>query len=266
MPIYSDALGREVRCAQRPQRIVSLCPSLTATIFSLGAANRLVGRTEFCVLPAPQVESVATVGGTKNVDVNAVQKLEPDIIIAEQEENTRPKVERLAREFPVFVCKNESIDQAMTTIRQLGDLLDCQTTARELSRRIDGNWQKLPPLKEKMTVVYLIWNKPLMLAGESTFIDAMLDRAGYDNLGKRLSRGRYPRIELDELKTLAPQILMLSSEPYSFRQREAEDLQKAIPAAQILAVDGRIFSWYGSHMLHAVDYFLQLRRKTIRQS
>ena len=129
MPELTDACGRVVAVPERPQRVVCLCPSLTETLFELGLDERLVGRTRYCIHPAPQIDAVAVVGGTKKIDFDAMTACAPDLVIAEKEENRREDVEALAQRWPVYVCDIQNLEQALDAIGVLGRLTGQDMTA-----------------------------------------------------------------------------------------------------------------------------------------
>lgn len=248
-----DDCGRELGVPRRPQRIICLCPSLTETLFSLGLANQLVGRTRYCVHPQPEISEIPSVGGTKQLDLVAIEALRPDLIIAEKEENRREDVETLASRWPVYVCDIQTIGGALRAIERLGSLCARESQARELSARIARDWASLPRLESAPRVLYLIWRKPWMAAGRDTYIQSTLERLGCTNLALELD-GRYPQLEPDRLSALPVELCLLSSEPYPFAQVHRAELQAVWPSAQIQLVDGEMFSWYGSRMLPAADY------------
>lgn len=246
-----DDLGRELALAGPPQRIVSLCPSQTETLFALGLNEQLAGVTRYCIHPVSGVAGKTRVGGTKQLDFAAIERAAPDLIIAEKEENRREDVESLAQRWPVFVTDVGDFLSALRMIETLGKLCDRAQRARELAQQIESCWHSLPRLEQPLNVVYLIWRKPFMAAGKGTYIDDVLQRCGLRNA---VATARYPELQAQELQELKPQLVLLSSEPYPFRDRHLAELQALLPAARIELVDGEMFSWYGVRMLHAADY------------
>lgn len=242
-----DPLGRLVELpAWPPLRIISLCPSITETLYALGAGSRVVGRTQWCLHPQPQIEHVPCVGGTKKVNLRRVRELQPDLIICEKEENTREMVEALAPIAPTYVTNVESIKDAHSMLGQLGELLDTEAQAQVLSSAIQAAWAKLP--KRSVRVAYLIWREPWMAAGDRTYIHSVLSHLGFDNVfaGRE---ARYPTFSLGELRALAPERILLSSEPFAFSQADADRLAADLPGVAIDLVDGELFCWYGARML-----------------
>jgi ABC-type Fe3+-hydroxamate transport system substrate-binding protein len=248
-----DDLGRSLCLPAFPQRIVSLCPSITETLYALGAGGRVAGRTRFCIHPAGAVSAALRVGGTKDLRYERLARLQPDLIIAEKEENTPEMVARLAESYPVWVFDVLDFASALAMIRRLGELLALESAAEALLARIGLAWEGLPSLAP-LRVAYLIWKDPWMAAGRDTYIQSVLHRLGAENV--LLTRPeRYPAFRLDELAALAPEQIWLSSEPFPFGLREQEMLQDRFPWAEVRLVDGEMFSWYGARMEQAAVYF-----------
>jgi len=257
--IQHDDLERDVIFNYPPQRIVSLCPSITETIFALDAGKRLVGKTEFCIHPRHLVDSISNVGGTKNVDMAKIKALNPDLIIAEKEENTRSKVDKLEVDFPVFVFDVENFNGALKMIMKLGELLNREEQSHKMFNQIRQRFVEKNSLQIKKNAVYLIWDKPLMAAGKETYINSMMEMAGFQNIFKG-GEARYPKTSIAELESKKPEYILLSSEPYPYAEKEMKWYAKKFPAAEIRLVDGEMFSWYGARMLKAANYFEELKK------
>lgn len=248
----TDMLGRDVNVPVQPQRIVSLCPSITETLFEIGLADQLVGLTRYCLHPAEQVAQKTKVGGTKKPDFEAIKALQPDLIVAEKEENRREDVELLAKQWPVYVTEIRDIAAAHGMMNVLGDVCDRQVQAQQLSHKIESAWQSLPRLEKPLRVAYLIWRKPWMAAGSDTYIDAVLRRLGLENVFAGAER--YPQFSNEELMAKNPDLVLLSSEPFPFAEKHIRELEMIVPHSDIQLVDGEAFSWYGAHMLPATRY------------
>lgn len=254
---FTDDLGRELTLPSwPPQRVVSLCPSQTETLIELGVP--VVGRTKFCIHPQPAVDSLPTVGGTKQVRDDAIQALRPDLIIAEKEEQTRDTVERLSEHYPVYVTDIRGLADVERSLRELGRLTGCETAADVLASQIDSLFQQLPRLQTPVRVAYLIWRKPYMAAGADTFINALLERLGFTNVFAEAAKGRYPALEADELQAAQPDVLLLSSEPYPFTEKHLAEFQRLLPASKTMLINGESFSWYGSRLLARKSDFQDL--------
>lgn len=254
----SDPFGNRLDMAHPPQRIVSLVPSQTELLHSLGLDAEVVGITKFCVHPDAWFRSKARVGGTKNVHLDRVRDLRPDLILANKEENEREQVETLAREFPVWVSDIGTLEEALAAIRSIGRLVHRPSEAATLAGRIESGFNALPPvLENRPTAGYLIWKDPYMTVGADTFIHDLLEHLGVQNCFA--DRHRYPEITVADMRDCS--LLLLSSEPYPFAQKHIDELQADLPDTRILLVDGELFSWYGSRLLHTPPYLEELRRE-----
>lgn len=238
-----------------PQRIVSLVPSQTELLVDLGLDEELVGITRFCIHPAGRVAQKPHVGGTKNVQIERVRALQPTLIIANKEENTRIDVEALQAIAPVHVTDVVTLPDAYAMIREVGQLVGRGHEADQLATRIEQALDSLSgnvPSRKRPRVMYLIWRKPWMVAAADTFIDAMLTQAGFGNAFA--SQTRYPVVSAEELAAAQPDWVFLSSEPYPFKDKHIAELQAICPTARIRLVDGELFSWYGSRLLQSATY------------
>lgn len=238
-------------------RIVSLVPSITETLFDFGlTADEVVGRTKFCIHPANLLKNVAIIGGTKTLNIEKIKSLNPDLIIANKEENEKLQVEELMTDFKVWVTDVSTIEDNHQFISDLGTLLNKKELAQSLNERIAHIFTiKKNPLPQK--VAYLIWKNPYMTVGNDTFINEVLENIGGENLFK--DRKRYPEVTVEELKN-ADQVF-LSSEPFPFQQKHIDELQKELPDKQMILVDGEAFSWFGTHLLQVEDYLRELSKK-----
>lgn len=253
----TDDLGRVLEYAYPPQRIVSLCPSITETLLELGLGEQVVGRTRYCIHPADSVEEIKHVGGTKRPRLDDINALRPDLIIAEKEENRREDVDKLEQDWPVYVCDVVDITSALKMTRDLGMLCGVAQHGDELAQKISRKFIQLSRLKTPLKTGYLIWRKPWMAAGADTYIDDVLRRCGFINVFAGF-QGRYPELTVEDIQKAGIDLLMLSSEPYPFVDKHLEECSQLLPDADIRLVDGEAFSWYGAHMLQAADYLQTL--------
>jgi ABC-type Fe3+-hydroxamate transport system substrate-binding protein len=259
IPAFTDQIGRTIELPQIPRRIISLVPSQTELLSSLGLDEQVVGITKFCIHPASWFRSKPRIGGTKALDPARIDALKPDLIIANKEENDKQQVEALAARYPVWVSDVKTLSDALDMIRSVGALTDKLVEARDLASEIDARFQTVTSPAKTSPAAYLIWYKPWMAAGRDTFIHQMLRYCGFDNAFG--DRDRYPQIDASDLNALTsiPDLtVLLSSEPYPFRQRHIDEVHKTLPHAKVLLVDGELFSWYGSRLLHSPAYFRQL--------
>jgi ABC-type Fe3+-hydroxamate transport system substrate-binding protein len=259
MPSFADQLGNTISLVGIPSRIISLVPSQTELLFDLGLDEQVTGITKFCVHPPPWWYTKTRVGGTKKLHFNTIHQLRPDLIIANKEENTKEEIEELARSYPVWTSDIKTLNDAYEMILQVGIITGTQTRARNIVNIIRhefNNFRKMLYDAPAIPASYLIWNDPMMTVGGDTFINAMLEQAGFKNTFE--SRDRYPRITIDDIRNAGCQIIMLSSEPFPFKQSHADLLKAQLPGVKVVLVDGQMFSWYGSRLQYAPRYFLQL--------
>jgi len=250
----TDQMGRKVNVPASPQRIISLVPSQTELLYDLGLGERVVGITKFCVHPETWFKTKHRVGGTKKVDLDKVRALKPDLIIGNKEENERKDIQALEQEFPVWMSDIRDLPDALDMITRVGEITGTQEKAKALARDIVQAFGTLRPLDPTYTVAYLIWREPYMVAGHGTFINDMLKRCGLQNVFDE-DDARYPEITEQQLAEADPAIILLSSEPYPFKEEHIQDLNMICPGTPVRIVDGELFSWYGSRLLHAPGYF-----------
>jgi len=238
-----------------PKRIVSLVPSQTELLFDLGLEHEVLGITKFCIHPKDICQTKEIIGGTKNLNIEKIISLQPDLIIANKEENVKEQIELLSEKFPVWLTDVNNYNEAMQMIADLGKITHTSENANSISQSIQEQLSA-PIFNKKRKVVYLIWKSPFMTIGGDTFINSMMHKAGFENNFHYLTR--YPEIELETIANSNCEIVLLSSEPYPFCQKHVDEMQVALPNKKIIIVDGEIFSWYGSRMLKSGAYFKEL--------
>lgn len=236
----------------RRERVVSLVPSTTETIFELGASEQLVGLTRYCVRPPHAAEGREVIGGTKAPRIDRILELEPDLVVANREENRKEDVDVLRRSLEVFVAYPRDVDDAVSDIRKLSRLLGAREKGERLGRAIESARAKLRP-KEPFRYLYLIWQQPFMVAGADTFIDALLAEAGGVN-GAPRDRGRYPTMTETEIGAADARVLLLATEPFPFDEAHAQALERRFPEACVRVVDGQLLSWHGARLRAAFPY------------
>ncbi|SMO32021.1 helical backbone metal receptor [Fodinibius sediminis] len=241
------------------QRIVSLVPSLTELLIDLGLATRLVGRTRFCKHPLNKVRAIPIVGGTKNPRLDAIRQVDPDLVIANREENRPEDVRALADDFEIELTDIGTIEDALIAIHRLGKKLGAGDKARRLITQIQHRLDERPEEPELRTA-YLIWKDPWMSVGADTYIHDVMKHWKLRNVFNH--QNRYPQFKLDELSRYNPDLILLSSEPYPFEEKHLPRVEQACPGARVLLTEGEWFSWYGSHMKHAFGR-LNVWRKAI---
>jgi len=286
-----DQMQRVVEITVPAKRIVSLVPSQTELLFAIGAGRFVVGITKFCTEPPSLVDVVTKVGGTKKFDFDAIAALKPDLIIGNKEENYLEGIEQLAQDYPVWLSDMVTLEDSLEMIRALGVLSGRADNAGNMASTIEAYFASLksvclkgaqleketnavnsdvgtntassrssfnPPF-QNVDVAYLIWQKPFMAAGGGTFINEMLKHGGMNNVFA--GTDRYPEVTLEAIKESAAEVVLLSSEPFPFRQKHLEFFQNELQNKQIELVDAMPFSWYGSQLLRTPAYLRELRTK-----
>lgn len=259
MPSFTDQLNRTITLPAIPRRIVSLVPSQTELLAHLGLDNEVVGITQFCIHPDAWFRSKKRVGGTKNVHIDWVHDLQPDLILANKEENVQEQVEELARHYPVWVSDVHTLEDALAMIRSVGALTHTTTQATATARAIEAAFAAFKGSPAPVNTAYLIWQAPYMTTGSDTFIHHLLERCGLVNVFRH--KTRYPVVTIEELQAADCALLLLATEPYPFKQHHVDQLQPLLPHTRILLADGELFSWYGSRLLEAPAYFEALLKR-----
>ncbi|RAV28839.1 ABC transporter substrate-binding protein [Sinomicrobium soli] len=264
MEVFKDQLGNILQPERIPPvRIVSLVPSQTELLYDLGLEEQVVGITKFCVHPYHFKAVKTVVGGTKKVHFDRIRELSPDIILCNKEENTREMVAELNRIAPVHVSDIRTIDDTLELVKQYGQLFACRTEASRITGKINNRLRDFRAFirdKPVLKAAYFIWKDPWMVAGGNTFIDHLLTLNHFRNIYG--DRERYPEIELKKIRMEGdPEIVLLSSEPYPFKEEHAFEIGRFTHHAKTVFVDGEMFSWYGSRLARAFDYFRQLRER-----
>lgn len=261
--LFIDKTGFEIEILKPPVRIISLVPSLTELLFDLGLNDRIVGITKFCVHPEFALRSKVKVGGTKEFDFEAIKNLNPDLIIGNKEENYKEGIEELRKHYPVYVTDINTLDEAIESIREIGKMTDSNVKSEELIDKITYAFNQFKPAKIGLTVAYFIWRKPYMVAGGNTFINEILKICGFFNVFE--DRPRYPQVQSEELNKKSPDLILLSSEPYPFSDKHIAEFRQLSPTANVKLVDGEIYSWYGSRLLKAPDYFKHFESQLLKE-
>ena len=269
MPVFIDQLQRKVEITSHPKRIISLVPSQTELLFDLGLEHEVVGITRFCVHPQQWFKSKTRVGGTKKLNFELIAKLNPDLIIANKEENTEVEIYALENRYPVWISDIKTLDDAIKMINEIGMLTGHLEQANTISSGISTAFNEFIQTLNSGTkkVAYFIWNNPMMVAGSDTFINEMLNICNLKNVfnnaqnfNEQKQSYRYPEITETELITAQPELILLSSEPFPFKEKHIQQFKAICPDAEIKIVDGELFSWYGSRLRSAPAYFKTLMK------
>ena len=253
-----DDIGDIVTFYYPPIKIVSLVPSITELLIDLGLENELAGITKYCIFPEEKVSKLNKIGGTKNPDLQKIIDLKPDLVIANKEENQKEHIEFLrASNIPVYVTYIDDYDSALNMIENIGMITDRKSKANSITRAIDEKFDNFESQVNVKKVAYMIWKQPYMTIGKNTFINSMLTKIGFENVFENYE-GNYPVITQDDIIKSETEFIFLSTEPYKFSEKHIHQFQKIKPDAKIVIVEGDKFSWYGSRMLLAADYFQNL--------
>lgn len=250
-----DQLGNTIVLNSFPKRIVSIVPSQTELLFDLGLKDEVVGITKFCVHPEEWFRNKNRVGGTKSISLEKVKALKPDLIIGNKEENFKENIEDLRKIAPVWMSDIFNLEDALDMIRKIGELTNSFERASELATTISTNFNALVSEEPNFSCTYYIWKKPFMVAGPNTFIDTMLPYCGLKN---GVIEPRYPELGEELIQT---DVILLSSEPYPFKEEDVAFMKAKFPHSFVKIVDGELFSWYGSRLLLATDYFDSLKKE-----
>lgn len=247
-----DHLGRIVPLDEPPKRIISLVPAITETMYHIGLEKEIVGRTRFCKFPEDKVKSAINIGGTKDIKLDRIHELKPDLIIAEKEENTKEIVETLEQHYPVFVFEVQHFNDVFRMLNDLGRLTGREENAATLSKQIKVAFKNLPHASGKR-VAYVIWKKPYMVVGKNTYINSLIEEMGFINPFTE-TEGRYPVVTDLDFKQAELEEVFLATEPYPFRESHLDEFRGMLPDVKIRIVDGEMF-WYGAKMVEAATYF-----------
>jgi ABC-type Fe3+-hydroxamate transport system substrate-binding protein len=253
-----DQLGKKIVFETHPKRIVSLVPSQTELLYYLGLESEVIGITKFCVHPNEWVRNKTIIGGTKNINFEVIKALNPDLIIANKEENVKAQIDALQAVAPVWVSDVNNLNNALQMIAAIGNIVAKSSEAEILNSQISIRYNELSNITNnlQLSACYLIWRDPYMTVGGDTFINNMLEFCGFKNIFQNANR--YPEITIQQIASLNCQIVLLSSEPYPFKQKHIDEMQAILPNTKIILVNGEMFSWYGSRLLQAADYFKTL--------
>lgn len=248
-----DQLDRSVTYNFPPKRIISLAPAITDTLYHLHLDKEIVGRTRFCIHPKNKVENALNVGGTKEIKMDKIELLHPDLIIVEKEENTKEIVQQLEKRFPVYVFEIQTVAAALTMINELGTITDRMNIASILHKKIITAMHNIPKMFQGKSVAYVIWKNPYMVVGKNTYINSLLKKLGFFNPFTSYD-GRYPIVTEDDFRKEKLDYILLATEPFPFRPQHLADFTTISSTAQPVIVNGEMF-WYGAKMLEAVTYF-----------
>lgn len=250
--LFFDQVGGKVSITAPPRRIVSLVPSQTELLYHLGLDEEVIGITKFCIHPEHWLKTKTITGGTKHFWFDVIDGLKPDLIIGNKEENYLEGIEMLREKYPVWISDVYNLADALTMIKSIGELVNRTSQANVLIEDIKVKFGTINKCKPKR-VLYMIWRNPWMAVASDTFIHHMLETLGLVNCLQH--KVRYPVVTAEDIAALNPEVIMLSSEPFPFQEKHISELRQICPDSNILFVDGEMFSWPGSRLRLAPDYF-----------
>ncbi len=237
--ILRDILGREHSFDAPPRRVVSLVPSLTETLFDIGAGDAVIGITDFCTFPEDLDRR--RLGGTKNPDVAAIRALEPDLVYVNVEENLARHAKQIEEFAPVFATEPRTVGDVATLIATLG----------AIHRRDVAMWvDRLKPVLQRASFRFLcaIWKRPWMWCGGDTYVSNLIESVGGVNLLKH--RERYPSMDLDCALALEPQVVFLPDEPYAFTADDAKEIEANV----VGPFPGHLVTWHGTRTVKGLEF------------
>ncbi len=262
MKILKDHLGKNHNFLEIPKRIISLVPSQTELLFDLGLENSIIGITKFCVHPIHFLKEKTKVGGTKNPNFNKIKALNPDIIICNKEENSKEIIEQCSKICTTWTTNIITIEDNFQMIQDFGKIFQVEANSKTLIEKISfalSEFKKFINKKESQKVAYFIWKNPYMVVGSNNYINEILRLNRFENIyeNNNFESNRYPEINITDLENQQLDLIFLSSEPFPFKENDKIEIQNH-SKAKIEIVDGEMFSWHGSRLILAMDYFKKL--------
>lgn len=255
--VFFDQIGRNLNVNETPRRIISLVPSITELLYDLGLVGQIVGRTKFCIHPKEALKSIPNIGGTKTIHLDRIQELAPDLIIANKEENQKEQIEALAEKYPVWISDVPHFEGALAMIAGLGKVLRKESACHQIIQQSKALQLSLSTVKQQKAA-YLIWRNPYMTIGKDTYIHDLLRITGFDNVFSEQTR--YPLVTIEDMKAAHPDMILLSSEPFPFKEKHVKELAAHFPNIPIQLVDGEAFSWYGTRFIKKIEYLKGLQK------
>ncbi|MBS1652745.1 MAG: ABC transporter substrate-binding protein [Bacteroidetes bacterium] len=251
-----DQIGNKLFFKKIPTKIISLVPSISEYLWDLDLQKELVGITKFCIKPNKMFQAIQKIGGTKNVNFLAIEKIQPDLIIANKEENTKQDIEELQKKYTVYVSDINNFDEMYQMMNDVASITYKENEALKIISKIKLDLLHTKGAFNQLKIAYFIWQNPYMLAGNNTFINFIIEHLGLKNIAYQFNR--YPELTHEQIIQLNPQILFLSTEPYPFTEKHIKNFNSIFKNSNAIIVDGEMFSWYGSRLLHLKNYIKQL--------
>lgn len=275
----TDLTFTELEIEQPVTRVVSLVPSVTETLFALGKGGTLVGRTVFCIEPEEQVDSIETIGGTKSPNLDKIIELQPQLVLANKEENRREDINKLREAgLTVHVAQPTTVEEGLSYVTTCGRIFECEAEAESITRagvkelvRIREQVNEQVALRElrrkpddrgadnpRPRVICFVWNNPWMAVGADTYIGDMISTLGGENVYK-LAADRYFAVDPVEVASKDPDILLFPDEPCEFKGddlnfwRENFPDMKAVRHNRLRICDGQDLCWFGARIPQALQ-------------
>lgn len=255
--LYIDQLGQKIELNNTPKRVVSVVPSITELLFDLGLTSEVIGITKFCIHPKLWFDNKTRIGGTKSLNIEKIKSLNPDLIIANKEENEKDQIERIKQFCPVWTSDISTINDCVDMIEKISSIVQKHKSGKRICNSITSNFNLINTNKLKgKSLLYMIWQKPFMAVGNDSIISDIISKMGLTNCLSHLKR--YPTLTTQEIKSLNPDLLFLSSEPYPFSDKHIKAFKSILPNSKIILVNGEYFSWYGSRLQNTPKYLNSL--------
>jgi ABC-type hemin transport system substrate-binding protein len=237
-------------------RIVSLVPSLTELLARWGLEERLVGRTRYCVEPRRLSKNVPAMGGTKDPDLNQILALAPDLVLLEKDENTLETGRALmAGGIRTHVLAIRTVKDAVEALVELGGILGVPDQAKAEAESLLSLLKKRR--RKGLRTITFVWREPWILAGPDTYVSDVARQAGFEPMGAE----GYPRVALEDLEAMTPEVILLPTEPFRFTARHRTELQKRFPEASVQLVEGRNLTWFLSRTQEGLLQLRDLRQR-----
>jgi len=241
-------------------RIISTVPSITELLYDLDLDKEVVGITKFCIHPASWFQAKDRIGGTKNLNLDKIISLRPTLVISNKEENTKEQIESIRSFSKVYLTDIKTPEDNLKLIKDLGALTDRKEKAALLEIELQAALHNIQSIPYK-SALYLIWKDPYMTVGNDTYIHALMQKCGLRNCYS--DELRYPKTTLKIITKLNPELILLSSEPYPFKEQHRLELESLVPNSNVHLVDGEVFSWYGTRLIKKTTYLNNLLNQFI---
>ena len=249
-------------------RVVSLVPSLTQTLFDLGlSSTEVVGRTPWCIHPAPQVNDVMIVGGTKTPNLGKIRALKPDLIVMDREENPLKVYQTLFDEgFEIFVSSVESPSDVPDMLRALGAACDRNFAGEQLALLCEDSIQGINRNNPALRTIPLIWQDPLMAVSPTRYAGAILSEVGFEVIDTHPNGNGYPEVTVEDFIKHKIELILLTSEPHKFTLAEGNEIVEQISSAggippRVEFIDGEDLTWFGTRTAPAIARLVEFRKK-----